>query len=150
LINAGDADDVQGAEHDGFIALRKCDQHRVFDDGCILRVIDEKDIPAAAPNLERLKRRLPKKHSDLLNHGRTLPLDGAKTRHPHFVGLAFQRVIGFPKFRDGAGAGVGFVVDGELRGPPREERRAAKISTSGWRLMTYSPGGSVTRTSSVT
>ena len=78
LLDTGDADDVHGTEHDGFIAFGKCHQHRVLDDGRILRVIDEKNIPTAATNLERLKRRLPKIHSNLLKHGHTIFLSETK------------------------------------------------------------------------
>ena len=107
LLDTGDADDVHGTEHDGFIAFGKCHQHRVLDDGRILRVIDEKDIPAAAPNLERLKRRLPKIHSNLLEHGWTIFLGETKASARSLL-PRLPRVVGFPEFGGGAGAGVGF------------------------------------------
>ncbi len=69
LLGAGYANNVERTEHDGFIPIRNRHHYRVLDDGRILRVIDEKHIPAAAPDLERLKRRLPKIHSNLLKHG---------------------------------------------------------------------------------
>ena len=111
LLDTGDAHDMHGAEHDGLVPFGKRNEHRVLDDRCILRVIDEKDIPAAAPNLERLKSRLPKIHSNLLKHFGTIPLGEAKTSVCSLL-LRLQRVAGLPEFGGGAGAGVGFAGAG--------------------------------------
>ena len=55
LLDPRNADDVQGAEHDRFVALRQRDHHVVFDDGRVLGVLDAEGIAAADPNLKRLK-----------------------------------------------------------------------------------------------
>ena len=136
LLDTGDADDVHGTEHDGFISFGKCHQHRVLDDGRILRVIDEKDIPAAAPNLERLKRRLPKIHSNLLKHGRTILPGETKASDRSLLLLRPPCVVGFPEFGGGAGAvvsfaGVGVGVDA-LQGraiAQRQQRRGQHVAT---------------------
>ena len=88
MLKARHADDVQGAEHDSFIPFGKGHHHRVLDDGRILRVIDAKVIAAAAPDLERLKRRLLKIQANLLEHPRTIPFGKAEASHPHFFPAA--------------------------------------------------------------
>jgi hypothetical protein len=66
--------DVQSAEHDRVLSIRQRYHHPMLYDGGVLRMLDPKDVTAAASNLERAKGCLEEQELDLLEHVRILRL----------------------------------------------------------------------------
>src|SRR5438445_13619330 len=65
-LNSADADDVQWTNHNGVHSIRQSDNHLLADDGCVFRMLDSKNLPAAAMYLKRVKRRILEKTLDML------------------------------------------------------------------------------------
>ena len=77
------------------------DAHGVPDDRRIPGVLHAKDIAAAAPNLERLKRRLLGIHFDLFKHVRTIPRGESAASRRSLSRRGFLRAGFGPKSGDG-------------------------------------------------
>jgi hypothetical protein len=71
-LDAADANDMQGADHYGVPVICQSHDDLMPDYGGILRVLDPKDLSAAAMDLERAKGRVLQELAYLFEHRRRL------------------------------------------------------------------------------